>query len=61
MDGFLRVFRDIQGWFLKDFKEYPRMDFEGFSEISKDGFCRILSNIQRRFLKDFQEYLKMVS
>jgi hypothetical protein len=25
MDNFLRVFRDIQGWFLKDFKEYPRI------------------------------------
>jgi hypothetical protein len=46
-DGFWRILRNIERWFLKDFKEYWRIVFEGFLGISKDGFWRILRNIER--------------
>jgi len=38
--SFCRIFRDIQAWFLKDFKGYPSMVFGGFLGISKLGFWR---------------------
>jgi hypothetical protein len=44
--GFWKILRDIQPWFLEDFKGYPNMVFGGFVGISKHGFWRVFRNIQ---------------
>jgi hypothetical protein len=59
-DGLLRSFRDIQGSFLKDFKEYRKVVFQGLSGIPEDGSLRVFKDIQGRLLKDFKEDPRMV-
>jgi hypothetical protein len=56
----LQDLRDIQAWFLENFKGYQRMVFAGFLDMSKHGFWRILRDIQAWFLAVFKEYPRMV-
>ncbi len=56
----MRSFKDIQGSFWKDFKEYRKVVFEGLSGIPEDDFLRVFMDIQGWFLKDFKEDPRMV-
>ncbi len=53
-DGFLRVFMDIQGWFLKDFKEDPRMVLGGFNQYPK----MVFGGFDWEYLLGFRNYLR---